>query len=42
MQGMTYAEYARRGFFDLLAVCILNLILVQAGYGFLRRTRFSI
>lgn len=39
MQGMTYAEYARKGFFDLLAVCILNLILVQAGYGFFRKNK---
>lgn len=39
MQGMTYAEYARRGFFDLLAVCILNLILVQAGYGFFKKNK---
>ncbi len=27
-QGMTYAQYARTGFFQLLFVCILNLILV--------------
>ncbi len=33
--GMTYAEYAREGFFQLLFVCILNLILVLFGvYGF--------
>lgn len=28
---MTYAEYARQGFFQLLLVCILNLILVLVG-----------
>lgn len=27
-QGMTYAQYARSGFFQLLFVCLLNLILV--------------
>lgn len=27
-EGYTYAEYAREGFFQLLAVCILNIILV--------------
>lgn len=26
--GVTYAEYARKGFFQLLFVCVLNLILV--------------
>ena len=29
-EGVTYAEYARSGFFQLLFVCILNLILVLA------------
>lgn len=28
-EGMTYAEYARSGFFQLLAVCGMNLILVM-------------
>ena len=28
---MTYAQYAREGFFQLLFVCLLNLILVLAG-----------
>lgn len=27
-EGVTYAEYARRGFFQLLFVCALNLVLV--------------
>ncbi len=31
--GYTYAEYAREGFFQLLAVSILNLIFVLAGLG---------
>ena len=30
-EGYTYAEYAREGFFQLLAVSIINLILVLAG-----------
>ena len=29
-EGYTYAQYAREGFFQLLAVSILNLILVLA------------
>ncbi len=29
--NMTYAEYAREGFFQLLFVCIINLILVVTG-----------
>lgn len=29
-EGVTYAQYARRGFFQLLYVCVLNLILVLA------------
>lgn len=29
-QGYTYAEYAREGFFQLLTVCILNVIIVLA------------
>jgi len=27
-EGYTYSGYAREGFFQLLAVCILNLLLV--------------
>lgn len=37
LEGMTYAQYARKGFFDLLVVCILNLILVQVGHGCFRK-----
>lgn len=29
-EGITYAEYARTGFFQLLFVCVLNLMLVTA------------
>lgn len=34
--GYTYAEYAREGFFQLLAVSILNLIIVLIGLYFFR------
>ena len=32
-EGMTYAEYARRGFFELCGVCTLNLFVI-GGMGF--------
>ncbi len=35
-EGYTYAEYAREGFFQLLAVGILNLALVLAGLRYFR------
>ena len=35
-EGYTYAEYAREGFFQLLAVGILNLILVLVGLCYFR------
>ena len=35
-EGYTYAEYAREGFFQLLAVGILNLILVLIGLSYFR------
>lgn len=38
MAGMTYAEYARQGFFQLLFVCMLNLVLVLAGGHFFRES----
>ena len=38
--GMTYAEYARRGFFQLLFVCILNLIVVLVTKKYIVRSRF--
>ena len=34
--GFTYAEYARRGFFELCAVCCINLAML-AGMGFFSR-----
>lgn len=37
--GYTYAEYAREGFFQLLAVSILNLILVLVGLYYFRPSR---
>lgn len=36
---MTYAEYARQGFFQLLFVCIINLILVLAGIYFFKESK---
>ncbi len=35
-EGYTYSAYARQGFFQLLAVCIINLILVLACLSFFR------
>lgn len=37
--GYTYARYAREGFFQLLAVCIINLILVLICLGLFRESR---
>lgn len=37
--GYTYAEYAREGFFQLLAVSVLNLIFVLVGLGCFRKSR---
>ncbi|MBP3296229.1 MAG: DUF4173 domain-containing protein, partial [Lachnospiraceae bacterium] len=38
-QGYTYAQYAREGFFQLLAVSILNLILVLVCMSFFRDSK---
>ncbi len=38
-EGYTYAEYAREGFFQLLAVSILNLIIVLIGLYFFKPSR---
>ena len=38
-EGYTYAMYAREGFFQLLAVSILNLILVLSGMQFFKENR---
>lgn len=35
--GFTYAQYARQGFFQLLFVCILNVIIVLIVLGFFRK-----
>jgi len=35
-EGVTYAEYARRGFFELVAVTLINLSLVTSIIGFTR------
>lgn len=37
--GITYAEYARKGFFQLLFVCILNLILVLVMKKYFRESK---
>lgn len=38
-EGMTYSEYAREGFFQLLFVCIINLILVLIGIYLFRESK---
>lgn len=38
-EGYTYARYAREGFFQLLAVCLLNLLLVLIGIHHFREDR---
>lgn len=38
-EGYTYAAYAREGFFQLLAVSILNLGLVLAGMSFFKKSK---
>lgn len=38
-EGYTYAEYARQGFFQLLFICLMNLVLVLIGIGFFRESR---
>ena len=37
--GVTYAEYARRGFFQLLFVCVLNLAAVLSIQGYFKENR---
>ncbi len=37
--GYTYAQYARQGFFQLLFICLMNLVLVLIGIGFFRESR---
>lgn len=38
-EGYTYAEYAREGFFQLLAVSIINLVIVLICMGYFRSSR---
>ncbi|MDE6951533.1 MAG: DUF4173 domain-containing protein, partial [Lachnospiraceae bacterium] len=38
-EGYTYAQYARQGFFQLLFICLMNLVLVLIGLGFFRQSR---
>lgn len=38
-EGYTYAQYAREGFFQLLAVCIINLLLVLFSIRYFRESR---
>lgn len=37
--GVTYAEYARRGFFQLLFVCVLNLAAVLSIQSYFKENR---
>ena len=41
-QGYTYARYAREGFFQLLFVCILNVIIVLLGSGSVSYTHLDV
>ena len=38
-EGYTYAQYARQGFFQLLFICLMNLVIVLIGLGFFRESR---
>lgn len=38
-EGYTYAQYARQGFFQLLFICLMNLVLVLAGLAFFKESR---
>lgn len=38
LEGYTYAEYAREGFFQLLAVCMINLILVLISHAYFKNS----
>lgn len=39
LEGYTYAEYARQGFFQLLIVCIINLVLVLVGHAYFKENK---
>ena len=38
-EGQSYASYARQGFFQLLAVCVINLVIVLVCISFFRESR---
>lgn len=38
-EGYTYAQYAREGFFQLLAVSVINLVIVLASMGYTKRSK---
>lgn len=38
-EGCTYARYARQGFFQLLFICLMNLVLVLVGLGFFKESK---
>lgn len=38
-EGYTYAQYARQGFFQLLFICLMNLVLVLTGLGFFKESK---
>lgn len=40
LEQYTYAEYARQGFFQLLAVCVINLVLVLLGRAYFKENIF--
>lgn len=39
LERYTYAEYARQGFFQLLAVCVINLVMVLASQAYFKRSK---
>lgn len=39
LERYTYAEYARQGFFQLLAVCVINLVMVLASQTYFKRSK---
>jgi uncharacterized membrane protein (DUF2068 family) len=41
-KGFTYSEYARRGFFELVAVTFINLILIIFSIAFTKRKEYKI
>ena len=39
-EGVTYSSYARQGFFQLLFVAVMNLVMVLMNLKFFKRSRF--